>query len=187
VSNTIRSQRGATLIVTLIMLMLITLVALTAMNMGKSSLQIVGNFQGRSQELVSANGVSEEVLSSTQFFNNPNATLNVAGNFTNATTVDVYGDGKTVLPVNVTPPKCMHAQSIPLTVLNLNNSDDLACTQGVSQNFGEVGAQSSASMCANSTWDISTQATDAVTGGAATVVQGVAVRIPRDDELTSCP
>jgi Tfp pilus assembly protein PilX len=181
-------QRGATMIVALIMLLLMTLVAVAALNMGKSSLQITGNLQGRDQELVTANAVNEQVISSTQFFNNPQGTLNVHGTWTNSRTVDVYGDHKTVLNVNVQPaPKCVVAQPIPLNSLVLTNSNDLACSQGVQQNFGVAGAESGSSLCANSTWEIATQATDPVITGTASVVQGVSVRIPIAAEATACP
>lgn len=181
-------QRGATMIVALIMLLLMTLVAVAALNMGKSSLQITGNLQGRNQELVTAIAVNEQVISSTQFFNSPQATLNVGGAWTNTETVDVYGDGKTVLNVNVTPaPKCIVAQPILLNSLVLTNSDDLACSLGEQQNFGVAGAGSGSSLCANSTWEVATQATDPVITGAASVVQGVSVRIPIAAEATSCP
>jgi hypothetical protein len=180
-------QRGATMVVALIMLLLLTLVAVTSLNMSKSSLQIVGNLQGRSQNMVTANGVSEQVISTTQFFTNPAATINVNGAWANSTTVDVYGDGKMMLPVTVTPPRCIAAQPIPVTALVLTNRDDLGCSRGVAQNFGVAGADTAASLCANSTWDISTQANDTVTNAAATIVQGVAVRIPIDDQQTACP
>jgi hypothetical protein len=182
-----RDQGGATMVIALIMLLLLTLAAMTALNMGKSSLQIVGNLQGRNQELVTANGVSEQVLSSTQFFNNPMGVLNVGGAWMNSTSVDVYGDGKTVLPVTVTPPSCIAAQGIPVTNLVLTNPDDKGCSRSVQQTFGVAGADTAMSLCATSTWDIATQATDPVTSGSATVTQGVAVRIPLDDQATSCP
>ena len=186
-SGSRRRQAGATMVIALIMLLMLTLMAMTALNMGKSSLQIVGNLQARNQELVTANAVSEQVLSSTQFFNTPTGTLNVGGVWTNATTMDVYGDGKTVLPVTVTPPRCITAQPIPVTNLVLTNSDDKGCSRSVQQTFGVAGADTAMSLCATSTWDIATQASDPVTSGSATVVQGVAVRIPLDDQVTSCP
>ncbi|TLY72603.1 MAG: hypothetical protein E6K46_03125 [Gammaproteobacteria bacterium] len=40
-------QRGATLIVSLIMLLLITLLAVSSFTLGKANLQIVGNMQQR--------------------------------------------------------------------------------------------------------------------------------------------
>jgi hypothetical protein len=198
----VRRQGGATMIVALIMLLLMTMVALAALNMGKSSLQITGNLQSRSQQLVTANAVSEQAISSGRFFNFPNAVLSTGrGGWSNNETVDVYGDRKTVLNVAVYPvPKCIVSQPIPSSSLVLSNPDDLACSQGQQQNFGVAGSQNGASLCANSTWEVATQATDPVATGVASgtspgaagfesisVVQGVSVRIPIAAEATSCP
>ena len=180
-------QRGATMVVSMIMLLLLTLVAVTSLNLSRSSLQIVANLQGRNQDLVTANSISEQVISTTQFFTTPATPMNFNGAPSNTATVDVYGDGKTVLNVTVTPPRCIAAQPIPVTALVMSNSDDAGCSRGTSQNFGVAGAVTSASLCSNSTWNISTQATDPVTSGSGTVVQGVAVRIPTDAQQTSCP
>jgi len=49
-----RRQRGAALIVSLIMLLLITLLAISSFTVGKSNLQIVGNMQQRAQALAAA-------------------------------------------------------------------------------------------------------------------------------------
>jgi Tfp pilus assembly protein PilX len=184
-----KREDGATLIVALIMLLLMTMVAVAALNMGKSSLQIVSNLQGHNQAVVTANAVNEAVISSTQFFQNPSGSvLGVNGTWTNTTTVDVYGDGKTVLNVNVSPdPKCLTAQPIPVTKLDLSIPDDAGCAVQQQQTFGQAGTISANSICANSVWEIRTQASDTVTSASGTVVQGTAVRIGTDNEATSCP
>jgi hypothetical protein len=195
-----RRQKGSTMIVALIMLMLMTMVAVAALNMGKSSLQITGNLQSRNQQLVTATAVNEQVISSTRFFNYPNAALNAgASGWSNNEQVDVYGDGKTLIQVAAYPaPKCLVSQPIPSSSLVLSNADDLACSQGQQQNFGVAGATTGASLCANSTWEVTTQATDQVATGVTqvagsapaesiSVVQGVSVRIPIAAEATSCP
>ncbi|MEK7736556.1 MAG: hypothetical protein AAB319_02190, partial [Pseudomonadota bacterium] len=51
-SATLRRQRGATLVIGLIMLVLLTLMAVSSFNLGKSNLQIVGNMQFRNQTQV---------------------------------------------------------------------------------------------------------------------------------------
>ena len=50
-----RPQRGAALIVGMIMLILLTLFALAAYKMGKGSLEIVGNMQQRNAVVAAAN------------------------------------------------------------------------------------------------------------------------------------
>ncbi|TLY59071.1 MAG: hypothetical protein E6K48_12365 [Gammaproteobacteria bacterium] len=55
-------QRGATLIVSLIMLLLITLLAVSSFTLGKANLQIVGNMQQRNQAFAAAQGAVAAVI-----------------------------------------------------------------------------------------------------------------------------
>ena len=64
-------ERGATLIVSLIMLLLITLLAVSSFTLGKGNLQIVGNMQQRNQAFAAAQGAVAAVISSTQFTATP--------------------------------------------------------------------------------------------------------------------
>ena len=59
-----RCERGATLLIVLVMLVVITLLAIAGMRMSNSSLQVVGNMQARKfAENVASQGV-EDVLNS---------------------------------------------------------------------------------------------------------------------------
>jgi len=64
-----QNQRGATLIVGLIMLVLITLMVLSAFTMSSSNLKSVGNMQSRDEATAAANVALEQVLSSPTIFN----------------------------------------------------------------------------------------------------------------------
>jgi len=155
-------QRGATLIVSLIMLLLITMLAISSFTLGKSNLQIVGNMQQRAQASAAAQGAVATVISSTQFTTSPsNAIPNPCNGVANTTCVDVNGDGVTD-----------------------SNPNDAGCLIGASQNFGVVGASTNNSMCSNSVWDVQASATDAVSGANYVVDQGVAVRVPY---TAACP
>src|SRR5207302_6258410 len=68
-------QRGATLIVSLIMLLLITLLAVSSFTLGKGNLQIVGNMQQRQQAFAAAQGAVASVISSNQFSATPTDAL----------------------------------------------------------------------------------------------------------------
>jgi len=61
---TLRAQRGATLIVGLIMLVLITLMVTAAFMISTGNLKAVGNMQFRNEAIAAANAASEEVLNS---------------------------------------------------------------------------------------------------------------------------
>jgi Tfp pilus assembly protein PilX len=177
-------QRGAALIVSLIMLALITLLAVASFRLGKSNLQIVGNMQQRTQGLAAAQQAIETVVSSTQFTVTPaNAIPNPCGGASNTTCVDVNGDGVTDVKVAVAL-TCISIQPIPVTALDFSAPNDAGCLIGASQDFGVVGAASNNSMCSNSLWDVRASATDVVTSANYVVDQGDAVRVPA---TTACP
>jgi Tfp pilus assembly protein PilX len=177
-------QRGATLIVSMIMLLLITMLAISSFTLGKSNLQIVGNMQQRQQAFAAAQGAVATVISSTRFTTSPtNAIPNPCNGVANTTCVDVNGDGVTDVNVAVTA-ACDSIQPIPVTALDYSNPNDAGCLIGASQNFGVVGASNNNSMCSNSVWDVQASATDAVSGANYIVDQGVAVRVPY---TAACP
>ncbi|HEY0585696.1 MAG TPA: hypothetical protein VGD52_06155 [Pseudoduganella sp.] len=177
-------QRGATLLVGMIMLLLITLLAITSFKLTKGNLQAAGNAQQRDQAVSSAQGAIEQVISSTQFTSTPaNAIPNPCGNVPNTSCVDVNGDGVTDVTVGVTA-KCISAQVIPAAALDFTKADDAGCLMGAGQEFGVEGGASNNSLCANTLWDVQAVATDTLGNAQATVNQGAAVRVPA---TTVCP
>jgi Tfp pilus assembly protein PilX len=179
-----RHQRGATLIVSLIMLLLITLLAVSSFTLGKTNLQIVGNMQQRNQAFAAAQGAIATVISSTQFTTAPaNAIPAPCGGVANTACVDVDGDGTTDVNVVVNP-TCDSIQPIPVTELDFSNPNDAGCAIGASQDFGVVGASNNDSMCSNSVWDIQSSATDQMSGANFVIDQGIAVRVASTD---ACP
>jgi Tfp pilus assembly protein PilX len=184
-----RQQRGATLLVSLIMLVLMTLFAVTSFNLGKSSLQVVGNMQQRSQGIGAAQSTIEEAVSTTRFFEAPSAVFfQPCGNVANTRCVDVNGDGKPDVTVTLAPiPVCLKAKTIQNASLVLTNPNDAGCSMGTSQSFGIVGSATGASLCADSTWEINAVAVDNVTQAKAALTHGVGVRVSTDNIGASCP
>jgi Tfp pilus assembly protein PilX len=191
-------QRGATLIVSLIMLLLITLLAISSFTLGKGNLQVVGNMQQRQQAFGAAQSAVATVISTTQFTATPTDAITnpcggsaacVSGNVTvdcngpNTTCVDVNGDGLNDVNVGVTV-TCDSIQPIPVTALDFTNPNDAGCLVGASQNTGVAGASNQNSMCSNSVWDVQASATDVVSAANAVIDQGVAVRVPSS---AACP
>jgi Tfp pilus assembly protein PilX len=188
--QTPRQQRGMTLLIAMIMLVLMTLFAVTTFNLGKSSLQTVGNMQQRNQAITAAQSTIEEALSTTRFFQNPGSVFFYYPPCSGPNTrcVDVNGDGITDVTVTLQPqPVCLGAKTIPNASLDLSKTDDLGCSIGVSQSFGIVGAATGNSLCADSTWEINAVALDAVTQAQAALTQGVTVRVSTDQIGASCP
>jgi hypothetical protein len=183
-----RREAGITLVMALIMLVLLTLLALTSFNLGNSNLQIVGNMQQREQTIAAANEVLEETISNTKFFQTPQAAVPNPCGGPNQSCIDTNGDGKEDVHVVLTPaPTCAKAQVIKNSELNVANSEDQKCSSSSDQNFGVVGAADGSSECANSVWDLNAVATDVATGATVKVTQGVAVRVAKDDVATNCP
>jgi len=184
----VRHQQGLTLVTALIMLVLLTLLALTSFNLGNSTLQVVGNMQQREQSVAAANEAIEETISSTNFFNTPSAALPHPDGAPNQRLVDTDADGKPDIKVNISPPpSCVKAQVIKNSDLRLEDAEDAGCSVGTNQNFGVAGASDGNSDCANSVWDVSAVATDMATKASVKVTQGVAVRVAKDDIATNCP
>ena len=183
-----RRQRGMTLIMALIMLVVLTLLALTSFNLGKSNLQIVSNMQTRNESIAAAHEVIEQAISNTNFFEQPEAVLSTTCGEANSACVDTNGDGIDDVKVVLSPPPtCVKVAPIKGDKLNLMTEEGRNCSLGETQTFGTEDSNTGNSACADSTWEITAVATDLQNQSTAQVVQGVAVRVPSDDTTTSCP
>ncbi len=170
-------QRGSALIVSLIMLLLISLLAVTAFRLANANLEIAGNMQARQAAMAAAQGAIEQVVSSDQFTVTPNNAIPNPCGAPNTTCTDVNGDGIPDITV-VVKLVCLGIQPIPVSALNFSNSNDAGCLVGASQGFGVAGSANNNSMCANSVWDTQATASDTVTNATYVIHQGTAVRVP---------
>ena len=185
--STLARQGGATLIISLIILVLMTLLAVSSFNLGKGNLQIVGNMQRQSEALAAAQEAVEEATSTTRLFDNPTGVF-LAPCAANAKCVDTNGDGTPDVTVTLTPaPACVKAATVKNTSLDLTNSEDAGCSVGAAQSFGIAGATTGDSLCADSVWEINAVAVDNQTQSTVTVTQGMSVRVSTDNIATSCP
>lgn len=88
-------QRGTTLLIVLIMLVVLTLLAVAGMRMSNSSLQIVGNMQARNFADNVAQRTIEDVMNTIAPFNAPTAAVTLR---TGATTVSASPGTPVSLP-----------------------------------------------------------------------------------------
>lgn len=104
-------QRGAVLVVGLIMLLLITLMVTSAFRLSSTNLKSVNNMQTRSEAAAAANKAVEQVVGSWDFSSAP-----VADNIT----VDIDNNGTDDYTVTVAAPVCTKATAVsaPSTVNN---------------------------------------------------------------------
>src|SRR5437879_5685262 len=149
------SQRGVTLVVGMIMLVLTTLVVLASFHLGRNNLEIVGNAQQRNDVLTAAQQTIESAVNSPLLTSSPGSIFPTpcSGWPGNTLCYDVNGDGTNDVVVQITPtPTCVKAQVIPLTSLSATDSNDQACrTQQPQSCFGQGGACHDSS-CATTVW-----------------------------------
>ena len=167
-----RRQAGATLLVAMIFMLILALIAGSAIKATKMNVKVVGNMQLQKESEAAAQHAVETILG-TPFTAAPAAS---------SVAIDINDSGQagSTYVVNVATPKCKGVKAIKLTDLDASNADDEPCyASGAQQNTGIAGASTAGnSLCSNSNWEIEATATDPAGGGAtATTHQGVALRV----------
>lgn len=144
-----RRQRGTTLLIALIFLVILTLFAVSGMNTGVINLRTANNAQLMIEAEYAAQQQIEAVLGSVTPF--------VTGALGAATTtnIDVNGDSFTDFVVTTQPPICLSMVPAP----------------GYSYEFA-------ASAPRDTVWQVSATAADSTFGATATMRQGVKIRLP---------
>jgi hypothetical protein len=99
------SEAGATLVVSLIMLVLITLMIIAALIIGSANFKTVGNMQFRDEAIAAANKAIDQVVSS-PFVDAPAA---------EDIDIDLNNDGTADYQVHVDEPECVRATIAELT------------------------------------------------------------------------
>lgn len=156
-------QRGTALIVAIIMLVLITLMLITALNLGTTNFRAMSNMQFRSEAIAAANKAIEQVISS-PFTASPAA---------ESINVDLDNDTTTDYLVEIAVPQCVYAA--PAFGAD-PSSLSLPLTMSVASTW-------------NSVWDVdaSVNAADNVGGAAVRVRSGVRVLLSEVEKETVCP
>ena len=170
-----RNQRGSTLLMGLILLVLLTLMGLASINTATSNLKVVGNMQYQQEALGAAQVSLNKVMSKGSYFADP-ATAPVTD------TVDVTGDGIIDYTVALTQPCILSTTDITAAELRPTVADDLLCmSSSTLKNAGIMGQTTGAakSDCANVTWRITATVNDASSKSAVTLTQSARQRMDR--------
>lgn len=179
-------QGGATLIVTLIFLMVMSLMTVMMFKTTTTNVRITGNVQLRNEALAAAQVALASTISNTQFSTNP--ALIAATPFT----VDIDGDGQADYNVTRNPqPKCNKVKTIKANQLDPSVPADLACMStaggkntGIESTSGAT--ETGDSMCANSEWNIRASVKDPASDAEVAVHQGVSLRVLVTDADSAC-
>jgi type II secretory pathway pseudopilin PulG len=191
-----RAQRGSTLLVVMIFLLVFGMMTAAAFRGSMTSVQAIGNMQWRSEAITAANDAIDRLLSTADFATN----TAVVTSQVNAAPfqVDINGDGVNDIGVSLpvvtidgvarAGPRCQRAEPIPTVNLDPTLPADLGCFGSGSSGSSGLGVATagggvstvaqSPSLCSNTEWTIAVRAVDAVTNTSVDVVQGVGVRVP---------
>ena len=176
--NTRKNQQGITLFVALVLLVMVTLLAVSSFRVSNTNLKVVSSMQGRGEAIAAAQAALEQVISSATFTTNPLALVNTPMN------IDINGDGTADYVVNFNPaPKCLKSRPTPTTALSITKPEDVGCFGSVQ--MGGVGAVPT-SNCAETLWEVTATTKDPVTSAETTVRQGIAIRLEKGDALNTC-
>ncbi|HCU54447.1 MAG TPA: pilus assembly protein [Gammaproteobacteria bacterium] len=150
-------QRGATLITALIMLVVLTLLVLSAIGSSTTNLRIAGNSQIQ-EEVIAAAQQGIEVMMSNDFTGNPAAS---------SVGVDINNDGQNEYTANVSNPTCNGTQTLKANdpiIASIPN-----CRKGNKFDLND----NSTSDCELQQWDMSSTVSDTRSGANITVHQGI--------------
>lgn len=156
-----RSQRGATLVVSLIMLTVISLIVIAGFTLSTANLKAVGNMQVQ-QEAVAAGNRAIEVVVGSAFTAAPTA---------QSINVDINNDGNNDYTVAVAAPVCVKAV--------------IASTAPPSSIGLSMGGGSGTTW--HTDWDLEAVIDDSSTGARVTVHQGVRVLLGDSEKTAVCP
>lgn len=159
-----RTQRGAALLISLIMLLMITALVMSALAMSISNVKAISNNQFRDQALAAANAAIEQVISS-PFTDDPTA---------EEIDVDIDKDDTIDFTVAIQQPICAEVIEIPAT-----------STPPSSLSLGEGFTVTTAAYYIT-TWDLDASVTDVRTQAAVRVHQGVRVKLNQTQFNSVC-
>lgn len=145
-------QRGATLIVGIIVLMLITMIVISAFKISQNHTQAVSNTQFKDEALAAANLVLEDVISLPDV-----QTMTGADGTVSLRYVDINRDGVNDLQIALQPPRCIRT--------------DTGSASGEENLSGELSGVANTSMT-YVLWEIQADVTDTATGANVSVLQG---------------
>jgi len=136
-------QRGVALVVSLIMLVLITLLVMTALNLASSGFRSVSNTQFRDEAIAASNVAIQQVISSPFFIDPADAVEEI--------NVDLDDDGNPDYVVDIAEPQCIFVSeaeagrasslSLPPTMTSgstWNSVWDIQATVAPESNAGEA-------------------------------------------------
>ena len=169
-------EKGATLLVVLIMLVLLTLAVGMSFNAGRINTAIVGNQQAVQSTTDAARVAIDEVLSRPLFALSPSAPFDNPNGNEKLYDTDSSGTLNQNADIKVTiTQSCIKNYTVLPKIEDPTAADSQGCVIGEGQNKGTEGAAAD-QKCADVIWELIADARDPVTEARTVATQGVRVR-----------
>ena len=170
------SERGATLVIALVMLSLMLIQGVASFTAANIQVRNAGSLQSRQEAQAAADLGVADVLNSAAFVADPDAVAR------SPIDIDIDGNGRADYRVAVTP-ACTAVQPVRLSMLVPERSDDAACI-ATSTTGGDTA-------CVDTLWNLQAIAIPAPgaadSGVRVEIHQGVRVRLDAGDASRVCP
>ena len=169
--NLRHAQRGITLVMSLIMLIVLTLLVVSAIRFGNINLKIAGNAQVEAEASAATQVAIERVI----------LQMSAATNINTIQAQDiVVSTGGASYTVNVQAPACNLTRNIVTTELDPGNVNDRPCFENpdpdlITTHLGKGVTRPTA--CKDQQWDVAASYTDASSGAKVSMLQGLSVRV----------
>lgn len=167
------AQAGMTLVIALVMLVVLTLLVVSAVRFGNINLRVAGNVQSEAEASAAAQVAVESTV----------ATMAASSNISSiaAQPALAVSTGGRTYTVNVKAPNCIFSKQVRTDTLDPTKAADRVCFEGSDQDklITATGALSATpSACKDQQWDVVAQVADTNQSEAAvTMLQGAAVRV----------
>lgn len=173
------SQRGITLVIALVMLVVLSLLVVSAIRFGIVNLKIAGNTQTETEAVAAAQlAVESKVL---EIAKSPNISAIPAA------PASAISTGGKAYNVAVDKPACTFTKNITNAELDATKPGDQMCFENADSDVlidASGNPTSKPTACKQQQWDVTARVADGDSGAAVTVLQGVAVRV---SAAVSCP
>ena len=172
-------QTGITLVVSLIMLVILTLLVVSAIRFGNVNLKISGNAQTQVEAAAATQVAIERVLKDVVAADKIDTVP--------AQPAMAVSTGGATYTVAVAKPVCVLTKNVVTTGLDPSKAADKACIEDTSGDplFDKDGKPvPRITACKDQQWEIAASLSDPLTGAQASMLQGVSLRVPAQ---VQCP
>lgn len=171
----LKEQKGATLLVGMIMLVVLTLLVVFAIRSGNTNLRIAGNIQAQTEVGAATQQAIEQVIEQIKL-----PATDISQIQAQTFTVPV-GNASYSVNVKAMGNKCIIEVPVLNADLNPSNANDVPCFESPDEDKaikadGTLTTKPSA--CKTQQWEIEAGVSDTTTGTKVTQVQGISIRVP---------